>query len=78
MNNQPAEEFTLEADSELRIEVETKNKKITVEVSSLLKILSDDYFDNIKQSTQILNYNFYHLPYFSLNPDLPNSLELNW
>lgn len=33
MAGEKSEEFTLEADSELRFEIETKNKKVTVEVS---------------------------------------------
>lgn len=32
MAGEKSEEFTLEIDSELRFEIETKNKKVTVEV----------------------------------------------
>lgn len=32
MDNEKAEEFTLEVDAELRFEIETKNKKVIVEV----------------------------------------------
>lgn len=35
-----AEEFVLEADSELRFEIETKNEKVTVEVSILLNFFA--------------------------------------
>lgn len=38
-----AEEFTLEVDSELRFEIETKNKEVTVEVSQHIQfIILDD------------------------------------
>lgn len=33
MSGEKSEEFTLEVDSELRFEIETKNRKVTVEVS---------------------------------------------
>lgn len=33
MDPGPGQDFTLEADSELRLEIETKNKKVTIEVS---------------------------------------------
>lgn len=38
-----AEEFVLEADSELRFEIETKNEKVTVEASILLNFFAFNF-----------------------------------
>lgn len=35
-NKANVQEFTLEVDSELRFEIESKNKKVTVEVNELI------------------------------------------
>lgn len=43
MAGEKSEEFTLEADSELRFEIETKNKKVTVEVSVVRLCLLHKY-----------------------------------
>lgn len=42
MSGDKNEEFTLEADSELRFEIETKNRKVTVEVSCVLRPECDE------------------------------------
>lgn len=42
MSGEKSEEFTLETDSELRFEIETKNRKVTVEVSCVLRPQSDE------------------------------------
>lgn len=39
MDPEPGQDFTLEQDSELRFELETKNKKVTIEVSWAVIVL---------------------------------------
>lgn len=49
------EEFTLEVDSELRFEIETKNRKVIVEVSTP-KLFSSFYLRVRKQKLIIILY----------------------
>lgn len=43
MDSEKTEEFTLEVDTELRFEIETKNKKVTVEVSYTMTLVWNDF-----------------------------------
>lgn len=43
MDNEKTEDFTLEVDTELRFEIETKNRKVIVEVRHSFTMFKDDF-----------------------------------